>query len=407
MEGIQGAGSRQLGEVLSTRTFPSLRNVSLCWSPNQTFGALCEGLSQGSVASPVLLNIALSQIWSYDIAWHARRADRAMVPFADAIRAGKLTGLQAVEFGSPMLLSSAQVGGEVFGGALTHADARLTSLEEVELSGSQKGLAEVFDSMSRGPGLLPALRKLHCCSRSPLGVNGTRYLSEIVSVGKVPSLKDLCLNVSGCGQEGMAAFAAALSSPRISALRQLDVTFGAASDGPAGSHALAAELGLFSQALGGGHLRRLEELQVHGLVAIEEVRALCVGLGGGSLTSLRLLDLCDIPLGSEGGRALSEVVIAEKLPELRILKLTSTSLTDEGLTALKEAWLTVSRLPSLLQRLRMNRNMLTSAVEDTLSALFASPRMTALYQVDLGGNDQIGNSSRSSLCDKFPDITYF
>mmetsp|Transcript_40518 Transcript_40518/g.79886 ORF Transcript_40518/g.79886 Transcript_40518/m.79886 type:complete len:178 (+) Transcript_40518:2-535(+) len=105
----------------------------------------------------------------------------------------------------------------------------------------------------------------------------------------------------------MQAFAAALSSPHVSALRKLDVTFRGDQPSPA-----VAEVGMFSQALSSGHLRRLEELRVGGLWVIEEVRALCVGLGSGRLPSLHLLRLLFCRLGPDGGRALSEVLIAEK-----------------------------------------------------------------------------------------------
>uniref|UniRef100_A0A0G4FYV3 Uncharacterized protein n=1 Tax=Chromera velia CCMP2878 TaxID=1169474 RepID=A0A0G4FYV3_9ALVE len=380
-----GEGCIALGEVLSTGKLPSLRTVRMDWLCSQSFPSLCEGLSRGRVDPPLLLDINLE-------GENFHSADAPVTRFAEVIRAGKLSGLRSFKYQwYPPMLS--REGWRMFGEALSHADALLNSLEEVHiLSQTQEANAAFFEGLSRGTGRLLALHTLHCVYGSTIGTEGAQSLSALVTGGRVPSLKDLKVKLGGIGQEGMQAFAAALGSPHVSALRRLDVF-------------IWREVGMFSVALSSGHLRRLEELQVRGLRLIEEIHALCVGLGSGKLSSLRTLHFCDCSFGGEGGRALSELLVAEKLPSLRILEVGFTGLGDEGVRALVEVWMT--RDPPPLQHLNFQQNQLTGAIVNPVLRLLGSQQLPALETLSLFGNGRIDERSRQSLFGTFPEVVKF
>eukprot|EP00820_Chromera_velia_P014625 Cvel_24759.t1-p1 / transcript=Cvel_24759.t1 / gene=Cvel_24759 / organism=Chromera_velia_CCMP2878 / gene_product=hypothetical protein / transcript_product=hypothetical protein / location=Cvel_scaffold2721:20871-21980(+) / protein_length=370 / sequence_SO=supercontig / SO=protein_coding / is_pseudo=false len=363
------------------------------WLCNHSFRCLCEGLSRGRVDPPFLFDINF-------LGESFPSADVGVSRFAEVIRAGKLSGLRSFKYDSvPSRLSRG--GWRMFGEALSHADALLDSLEELRILFQTEGAnAAFFEGLSRGTGRLPALHTVHCAHDCTIRTQGAQSLSALVSGGGVPSLKDLKVNLRGIGQEGMQAFAAALSSPHVSALRKLDVTFRGDQPSPA-----VAEVGMFSQALSSGHLRRLEELRVGGLWVIEEVRALCVGLGSGRLSSLHTLHFCNCSLGVQGGMALSEVLVAEKFPSLTILKAGVMGLTDEGVRALAEGWM--SRNPPPLQDLHLGYNGLTSTVVHPLLKLLGSQRMPSLESMKLCGNVQIDSRSKSLLIDAFPETVNF
>jgi len=198
--------------------------------------------------------------------------------------------------------------------------------------------------------------------------------------GKVPSLKELTVNLAGIGQEGMQAFAGALSTSHASALRRLEVRFGGVSPADA-----AAEVGLFSVALSSGHLCRLEELCVEGLRVIDEVRALYGGLGSGKLTSLLTLCFVFCRLWTAGGRALSEVLVAEKLPSLRTLSAQTADLADEGVRALIEGW--TNREPPPLQCVDLGGDALSHDVVNPLLRFLGSKRLPALQSLNVSGPD--------------------
>uniref|UniRef100_A0A0G4HN59 Uncharacterized protein n=1 Tax=Chromera velia CCMP2878 TaxID=1169474 RepID=A0A0G4HN59_9ALVE len=359
-----GEGCKLLGEVLGTGKVPSLRAVSLTWWCNHSFFSLCEGLSGGRVDPPTLIDVGL-------------RGDNlhfGLTCLAEVIRAGKLSGLRKFEYFYRAVLS--RDGGAAFGEALTHAHASLASLKEIIFSRqTEEGLTGLLSGLSRGPGSLPALRSLHCTA---FPAQSVQSLSTLVSAGRVPSLSELRVDLSGIGQEGMQAFATALGSSHVSALRRLDVVFGGIAPESA-----AVQVGMLSGALSSGHLRRLEELWVRGVRVVEEVRALCVGLGSGRLSSLHRLRLRGCRLGAEGGRALSEVVVAEKLPSLRTLDVKHTELTDGGMRALTEGWMSCP--PSTLEDLDLSSNLLTGRVVDPLMTLLRgiARRLTDVTQTDL------------------------
>uniref|UniRef100_A0A0G4HTP0 Uncharacterized protein n=1 Tax=Chromera velia CCMP2878 TaxID=1169474 RepID=A0A0G4HTP0_9ALVE len=325
--------------------------------------------------------------------------DVGVIRFAEVIRAGKMSGLRYLKFVAYQSLSLE--GGGVLGEALTHADASLNFLEEVLLLYQIDAVTAAFlEGLSRGTGRLPALHTLHCTHGRTIGTDGAQSLSALVSGGRVPSLKDLKVRLGGIGQEGMQPFAASLNSPHVFALRKLFVEIGQVA--PANA---AVEVGLFSAAFSSGHLCRLEELCVGGLCVIEEVRALCVGLGSGGLSSLRTLQLSACRLGVEGGRALSEVVVAEKLPSLRILEAERTGLADEGVRALVEVWMT--RDPPPLQHLGFSNTALTIGVVNPLLQFLGSQRLHAPETVSLSDNWSIDQASKDSLLGAFPEAVKF
>jgi len=278
----------------------------------------------------------------------------------------------------------------VFGQALAHAEASLNFLELLDdwMLQATEGLLE---GLARGPACFPALLSLRCST------GGAQSFSALVTGGRVPSLRDLKVNLSGIGQAEMQTFSAALTSPHVIAPRLLEISFGGVETANA-----AAEVGMFSVALSSGHLRRLQSLHVRGLRVIEEVHALCVGLGSGGLSSLRTLDLFYNRLGVQGGMALSEVLVAEKLPSLRKLDVRHTEFTDEGVGALTETWM--NRRPPPLRELDFFQNQLTSAVLDSLFRVLQSHRMPSLEIVDFRRNPAIhlDERMRRLLSDMLP-----
>jgi len=273
-----------------------------------------------------------------------QNGEEAVTKLAEVIRAGKLKGLREVRLCLSNQLSRA--GGEAIGEAITHEGASLNSLEEMDFAScATRAVDALLEGLSRGPHSLPSLHTLKCSHWDRIPTQTARSLSALVSGGRVPSLRHLSVDLSGVGQEGVRPFAAALRSPHVFELRRLDVRF--KSIYPANA---VTAVGVFSTALSSGHLRRLEELCVRGLYMIEDVRALCVGLGSGQLSSLRELRFSGssfwVFFGVEGGRALSEVVVAEKLPSLKTLGAFEMALTDNGLRALIERWMSHPAPPS-------------------------------------------------------------
>uniref|UniRef100_A0A0G4IEA1 Uncharacterized protein n=1 Tax=Chromera velia CCMP2878 TaxID=1169474 RepID=A0A0G4IEA1_9ALVE len=389
---LNGEGCKAFGEDLSTGKVPSLRNMSLFCRCKQSFVSFCEGLSRGRVDPPVMVDIELLE--------GERSIDSEVTRFVEVIRAGKLSGLRNVNSLGYEMLSRAA--GRVLGEALTHADASLNSLEKLCIPYPGEEVTAAFlEGLARGTGRLPALQTLRCPDIRSIRTQGAQSLSNLVRGGKVPSLRDLTVNLAGIGQEGMQAFAGALSTSHASALRRLEVRFGGVSPADA-----AAEVELFSVALSSGYFRRLEELSVGGLEVIGELRALCGGLGSGKLTSLLTLRFVRCRLGAEGGRALSEVLTAEKLPSLRTLDAGMTGvtlgLTDEGVRALIEGW--TNRDPPPLQCVDSSWNGLSGAVVNPLLRFLGSKRLPALETLHVSGNFGADQAFRDMLFGVFPEI---
>uniref|UniRef100_A0A0G4G0L5 Uncharacterized protein n=1 Tax=Chromera velia CCMP2878 TaxID=1169474 RepID=A0A0G4G0L5_9ALVE len=363
-----GEGCSALGEVLSRGKVPSLRTVSLVWQCDQSLSSLCEGLSRGRIDPPVLLDMHLLS---------GRNSDLGLITLAGTIRAGKLSGLRKFHFESFGPESLRREGGGALGEALTHADAPLNSLEKLYIPSQRAEVTAAFlEGLSRGPGSLPAL---HSLSLPCVGGEGARSLSALVSSGRVPALTSLRLILSGVGQAGMQHFAAAV--------------------GPANA---SAEVGVFSEVLTSGHLHKLGELRVEGIREIEEVSALCVGLGSGKLSSLRVLGLRDSLLDeTEAVRALSEVLVAEKLPNLRALEVGMTNLSTKGVEALVESWM--SRDPPPLEHVDLGLNQLTGSVVNPLLRLLGSQRLSALETLRVDRNFEMDKRVQA-LFEAFPEV---
>uniref|UniRef100_A0A0G4GG41 Uncharacterized protein n=1 Tax=Chromera velia CCMP2878 TaxID=1169474 RepID=A0A0G4GG41_9ALVE len=382
-----GEGCIALGEVLSIGKIPSLGTVTLGWDFRSSVRFVCEGISRGRGLCPPLK----VDFWLKETGSTANLAEAAL---AGIIRAGKLSGLRKLFFRHP----GGVTGGEALGEALTHPHACVNSLDTIYIAnGSVAGLLQ---GVSRGTGRLPTLRSLACVNTQPIRSEGAQSLSALVRGGRVPSLRGLVLSMQGIGQAGMNAFAAALCSPRVSSLKTLSLGFGGVP--PANA---AIEIGMFSVAISAGQLRRLENLFVQNLGATEEVRALCVGLGSGELSSLHELAFFEqgAPVGVEAGRALSQVIVAEKLPQLRALTLDSV-LDEEGVRALADGWL--NRQPPLLRCLSLRKNPLHAAAGKALLKLLGSKRMPFSEALKLGkiDSDGIDERSRACLSGAFPKI---
>uniref|UniRef100_A0A0G4G1D9 EF-hand domain-containing protein n=1 Tax=Chromera velia CCMP2878 TaxID=1169474 RepID=A0A0G4G1D9_9ALVE len=393
-----GEGCVALGEVLSTNKVPSLRSVKLCWSMNESLVPLCEGLSRGRVGPPTKLEMKLMP------AGEGCNVKAGVSGLAQVIRKGKLSGLYRLTLRpEDGVVSDAEW--EAFGEAFTHAEASLESLQSLCLqNGSYMNHYDWFSAflngMSRGSGRLPALCSLSCPRRRANSKTGFEGLSALVRNGNIPSLGDLKVDLNGLGHERAQTFGSALSSPHISSLRRLDVSLA----DPFPPFAVD-EVRVLSGGLNSGHLQGLKELCVRGLIVTDNVRALCVGLGSGKLTSLRKLNLNYSPLRPAGGRALSEVFVAEKLPSLQTFEASGAQLEDEGLRALIEGWMT--RSPPPLRRLDLWGNRFTGAVAEDLLALLGSKRMPSLDSVILRPGQDFDEKWRRSLSEAFPDVVEF
>uniref|UniRef100_A0A0G4FUW1 Uncharacterized protein n=1 Tax=Chromera velia CCMP2878 TaxID=1169474 RepID=A0A0G4FUW1_9ALVE len=348
-----GSGFVTLGKVLSTGKLKSLRRVSLSLGSDANVCSFCEGFSQGGGLSPpvqVEIEIAASGM-----------ANPAVSALADVIRAGKLSGLRRLYLDIFVGYNQlGQVGGERFGEALASAQA----------NGSR---------------------------RDAVSTEGVLSLSTLLTRGRFPALRDLNVNIARVGQEGMQAFAAALSSPAASVLRKLELGFSQATD--AGN---AMQISMLAVALSSGNLSRLEELCVSALERVADARTLFVGLGSGKLSSLHTLHVRRSRLGPEGGSALSEAVVAEKLPSLKRLDVSGGKMTDGGVRALSEAWM--NRTPPPLQCVNLSDNSLTGAITSALLALFGSRQLTALHNLNLSSNAEFDNESKGLLSAAFADI---
>uniref|UniRef100_A0A0G4I804 Uncharacterized protein n=1 Tax=Chromera velia CCMP2878 TaxID=1169474 RepID=A0A0G4I804_9ALVE len=389
-----GEGRKAFGEVLSAGKVPSLRTVCLDWNCDDSFASFCEGMGRGvCVHSPVLLDLCLSMI--------AEDPQRGLRGLADTIRAGKLSALQKLclsDFDTPSPAT-----GRALGEALTHAEASLNCLKELQIEdllghSPTRVISAVLEGLARGSGRLPALTSLKYPPAS-IGTLGSQSLAAVRRGGKVPSLKDVNLCMSGIGLVGMNSFASALSCPHISSLRVLDVKLGGV-----GGTGAAAEVGMFSVPLSSGHLRRLEKLCVQGLTIIEEVRALCAGLGSGKMTALRELAVYGgAPLGVESAKAFSETIVAEKLPRLRTLSVTSM-LNAEGVGGLVDGWMI--RQPPSLQHLSLRDNPLNSGAIEAVSNFLGSKRVPSLETVSLCSSG-IDERSKSLLSKAFSEVLQF
>uniref|UniRef100_A0A0G4HVW5 Uncharacterized protein n=1 Tax=Chromera velia CCMP2878 TaxID=1169474 RepID=A0A0G4HVW5_9ALVE len=405
-------GCIALGQVLSVRKLPSLRRVGMECFPSETFCFLCEGLSRGEgLAPPVVVEIPpddRSLGHFFDV--------QSLMKFAQTLRTGKLSGLRKLEVCCSfiMLSNPRHAALTAVGEALTSAESSLKWLEKLKIGEGDDYVAAILEGMSRGNAGLPSLRALQCnqavCVEVP--PDGPRSLAEVMR--KTPCLRDLDVHFLYTMREGMQAFAATLSSPSVSALRRLTITFCVFDEADLvpelrnGPHQVA----MISEAINSGHLRRLEELCVKTLARIEDFHTFCMALGSRKMPSLRRFRIIHTSSASwtderwkvEGGRILSGVFMAERLPSLRTLEMRDAGLGDEGLKALTDAWM--NRTPPPLQEVNLSCNALTGAVTPVLLPLLGSKCIPTLERIVLGGNS-IDERSKRLLAQSYPDIFEF
>uniref|UniRef100_A0A0G4HVT2 Uncharacterized protein n=1 Tax=Chromera velia CCMP2878 TaxID=1169474 RepID=A0A0G4HVT2_9ALVE len=372
-----GDGCRILGEVLSTNKIPSLRSLEL------------ELISQDGDEG----------------------VNRAVRGFSEVVRGGNLSGLRKLNLEKARFEkhdeSSRDGGGEL-------GEASLHSLEELVLNDQPEIATAIFDGMSRGPGVLPALRSLRCPLNKLKDSEETRVaesLSAVLTAGKTPSLVNLGVDLLQNSEKSMNAFAGALCSPRISALQRLGLRIGhTGPDGLFGSRKeQSVKVVMLSVTISSGNLSGLVDLCVcfGSQENLEDVKALCVGLNSGKLPSLRNLRLKTDPpmlfrLEDEVGAALSGVLVAEKLPRLRTLEVRGL-LNDTAFTTLMQAW--SDQPPPPLHSLLLADNCLSESA-DAVLPLLGSRRIPTLETVNLFGTGLQGRSE-AALCGAFPDVIDF
>uniref|UniRef100_A0A0G4HLN7 F-box domain-containing protein n=1 Tax=Chromera velia CCMP2878 TaxID=1169474 RepID=A0A0G4HLN7_9ALVE len=401
---VKGFAVSGLGLAFGCGGCPGLQKLDLKWSEEGDEGV--RGLAEGLGGGRLSFLRDLSLILDCGVGGEGERewAGEGCKALGEVLSTGKVPSLRTVSLGWHRDKSFARLSEGLSRGRV---DPPL--LLDINFLGAYNGCADVgvtrFVKVIRA-GKLSGLRKVSLEGYQMLSrkrTEGTQSLSALVTGGRVPSLKDLEVNLRGIGQHGMQALAAALSSPHISALRRLHVSSLSRLIFPPSN--FAAEAGMLSGWLSSGHLRRLEEVRVGGLWEIELVRAVCVGLGTGKLSSLGALHFWDCRFGGEGGRALSELLVAEKLPSLRVFEAGGTRLADEGVRALIEVWMT--RDPPPLQHLNFQHDELTGAIVNPVLRLLGSQQLPALETLGLFGNERIDERSRKSLFGTFPEVVKF
>uniref|UniRef100_A0A0G4FE73 Uncharacterized protein n=1 Tax=Chromera velia CCMP2878 TaxID=1169474 RepID=A0A0G4FE73_9ALVE len=287
-------------------------------------------------------------------------------------------------------------------------------------SGGVAGFAEGLDA-----GGLGSLRNLTLCVECGEGDSeGGRRFGEVLSTGRVLSLRNVKLNLrryeifgtvcegfSGgsiappvlldvvLGGEGwstertVTAFSDVVRGGKLSGLRRLELNGGELLS-ETGREALGeafsdahAHLDFLEEVVHSGALCRIESLVVEGLMDLDEIRLLVLGLGGGQLQSLNSLKLENMALGTlgnDGWKVLSEVLIAEKLPCLQSLGLSSVSMTNDRFRTLAEAW--GSRQPAPLVSIFCTDAALSSSAGEALWSLFRPGRMPYLFAAKFGHN---------------------
>uniref|UniRef100_A0A0G4HEG5 Uncharacterized protein n=1 Tax=Chromera velia CCMP2878 TaxID=1169474 RepID=A0A0G4HEG5_9ALVE len=183
-------GARALGEVLSTGRAPSLRRVDLVWPASKTLSSLCEGLSVGTSPPPLMrMDLTLGAPAPGLVDYSS-----AMSHLSEAIRADHISFLRKIAaFGlgdNPQTLKS-------FGEALTHANARLIHLEEVDFRMQSLSAEAFLRGVGRGGSYPPALHTLSVLSGA-IHTHGPALspLSILISEGKVPALREVKDNLA-------------------------------------------------------------------------------------------------------------------------------------------------------------------------------------------------------------------
>uniref|UniRef100_A0A0G4HA85 Uncharacterized protein n=1 Tax=Chromera velia CCMP2878 TaxID=1169474 RepID=A0A0G4HA85_9ALVE len=228
-------------------------------------------------------------------------------------------------------------------------------------------------------------------------------LAECITKGKFPRLRKLhfaCDEDVSIRREGMQALSLALCSPHAKSLRGLTLSLEESKEMEDNSKVRAAEavqMGLLSLAFSCGQLSGLQELKFEGKLCSESLSALSVGLGSGKLRSLRSLELQTVPLGDDEGTSnLCQALSAEKLPELRCLKLGSVS--DAGLKKIVKAW--GEATPPPLEKLDLSGTAVGDEGVLALIGLAGTGRVPMLGDVRVGRF--VSSGTRTVLESFFP-----
>uniref|UniRef100_A0A0G4HD51 Uncharacterized protein n=1 Tax=Chromera velia CCMP2878 TaxID=1169474 RepID=A0A0G4HD51_9ALVE len=402
-----GEGSRALGEVLSKGKVSSLRKLLLDSDLGSGLQALAEGFGVGSLSPHLIVDLCLFPVIFEDDEGLTTAAVRAV---AALIRERKVSGLRKVEVKDYDRVIEGEAAYDL-GAALTGGGGRvgapvvsLQSFEELEVGPagfvSETGLSGLFRGIASGRGSLPSLHTISVPYLFPCDVSAARPLAECITKGKLPRLRNLCLSLvasTSLGQEGMHALSLALCSPHAKSLRSLTLRSEETGNDRKAVAAEVAQMSALSVSFSLGQLTALEELSLGGALFPESVSALCVGLGSGTLRSLRSLELPHVGLDDdEAASALSQALSAEKLPELR--SLTLHKVTDAGFKKLTAEW--VNSTPPPLEILDMSRSAVLDEGVLALVSLSQTGRLPFLRSVRVG--NRVSRNVRATMKGVFP-----
>uniref|UniRef100_A0A0G4FVG0 Ion transport domain-containing protein n=1 Tax=Chromera velia CCMP2878 TaxID=1169474 RepID=A0A0G4FVG0_9ALVE len=390
-EGI-GGGGQAFGEALSSRKTPSLQSLRLEMQTDITFSSFCDGISEQGLPPDLKVDFFLTIPSLYE----EESDEGALTLFASALRSGKILGVRSITFVSALecVYQLRSEVGRVLGEALTHGEASLKFLEEIDLGMEGEGVSDLVEGMGRGPQTLPALQELHVTSCDGLGTRGATGLSALLCGGKVPALRELWVECKELGREGMEAVSTALSSPHSASLRHLDLRIQL--ENPSSEEGVA-EVSALSEGLGGGSLCSLGRLDLWGNMGVQGSRSVCEALGAGGFASLRSLSFAGVTFsgGTEEvgwalAQSLARVIDAEHLPCLGSLEFHSVPIKNKGVKEMVEAWL--HRSPPPIENLKLVRVGLGEDGLEALISVLDSGRLSSLVSLALEINDDVSAS---------------
>uniref|UniRef100_A0A0G4HB48 Uncharacterized protein n=1 Tax=Chromera velia CCMP2878 TaxID=1169474 RepID=A0A0G4HB48_9ALVE len=327
----EGNGCRELGEVLSSDKVPSLQNLWLEWHIDSSLQAFTEGLGVGSLSPHLIVDLSLVPVIFEDNEGLTTAAVRAV---AALIRERKVPGLWKMEVADFNRVGEAAYD---LGAALTGGGGRvgvpvvsLQSFEELDFGlklESETGLVSaLFRGVASGRGSLPSLHTISVPDFFPSDVPAAHPLSECITKGKFPRLRNLDAYIR---REGMhlalcSLHAKSLRSLTVSGklrpLRSLELPSGP----PDNDDATAA----FCQALSAEKLLELRCLKL-GRVNDAVLKKMVKAWGDVTPPPLEKLDLSGTAVGDEGVLALIGLAGAGRVPllgDVRVGKSLSSSM---------------------------------------------------------------------------------